>query len=207
MKERPILFSGPMVLAILEGRKLQTRRVVKPSRAIDYEAASRGADAAWACPYGQPGDRLWVRETWALEDCGEDGKRVVWQADMAAAWLMPGNVLGEIYYLPSDHNPGRWRPSIHMPRWASRLTLEVTDVRVQRLQEISEEDAQEEGITQAPLGSWGVPDITAGWVHPVEAFRHLWEAINGERKGCAWEDNPWLWCISFKVAKASGGVE
>lgn len=223
--ERPILFSGPMVRAIPEEQKTQTRRVIKTATGESlpeyarYLGAGSAAVPRWApvggttadthlwdvtrtlnlltearCPYGIPGDRLWVRETWALEDCGEDGKRVIWQADRAAAWVMPNNVLGEIYYLPSDYDPGRWRPSIHMPRWASRITLEVTEVRVQRLQEISEEDAEAEGVEAAPFCKAGRPN---GMEH-VEAFEGLWQRINGRRPGCSWEANPFVWCISFR---------
>lgn len=194
MKERPILFSGPMVRAVLDGKKTQTRRVVKPE--VTTAMALGHIESEWeACPYArQPGERLWVRETWALEDCGADGKRVIWQADRAAAWVMPGDKLGEVFYLPSDYHPPRWRPSIHMPRWASRLTLEVTEVRVQRLQDISEEDARAEGVEAAPFCKVGRPP---GMEH-IEAFEDLWQAINGERPGCSWEANPWVWAVTFQ---------
>jgi len=218
MKERPILFSGPMVRAILEGRKTQTRRLVSPMliEALGDPSTWQMATASswWAfnhlanemqhfiSPFGQPGDRLWVRETWGLDDCGEDGKRVIWQATCEAAWVMPRNELGEIYYLPSDYNPGRWRPSIHMPRWASRLTLEVTEVRVQRLQEISEEDAMAEGALAdrqrlEVAGATLIADVPSA----RRAFRRLWDSINGEREGCAWTANPWVWAITFKVVE------
>lgn len=198
-----------MVQAILAGQKTQTRRAVDERQRVGYphceiESAlvsgftTTGAiHFAWACPYGQPGDRLWVRETWALEDCGADGKRVVWQADRAARWVGDGDetVDSEVYYLQSDYNPGRWRPSIHIPRKHSRLTLEVTDVRVQRLQDISEEDARAEGVQAAPFCKAGRPD---GMEH-VEAFEDLWQRINSKRPGCSWDANPLVWAISFKV--------
>lgn len=241
IKERPIIFSGLMVAAILEGRKTQTRRALKPQprptrkgwwewghaigkplapapRRSVWHAATWQREAGTApiehfCPYGAPGDRLWVRETWALGDCGEDGKRVVWRADRAAAWVLPHNTLGEIWYLPSDYDPDRWRPSIHMPRWASRINLEVTEARVQRLQDITEEDARAEGIRyfqDIPLGALGdgsgrwswkeaIPDTDHGLATARHAFGNLWDSINGQRPGCSWESNPWTWCISFRV--------
>jgi hypothetical protein len=202
-KERPILFSGPMVRALLEGRKSQTRRVLKgevgpcayePGKhALNGQVIEGNPAVLTQCPYGAPGDRLWVRETWALEDCGEDGKRVIWQADRAARWIGDG-VDSEVYYLPSDYNPGRWRPSIHIPRQHSRLTLEVTEVRVQRLQEISEEDARAEGVE--PEGRDGRGPLTH-----LNAFRSLWANINGMREGCSWEATPWVWCVSFRMVK------
>jgi hypothetical protein len=146
----------------------------------------RPLDIAWK----RPGDRLWVRETWALEDAGLDGKRTIWQADRAAAWVLPRNVLGETYYLSSGYKPSRWRPSIHMPRWASRITLEVTGVRVQRLQEISEEDARAEG-TAGPFDALFTPRLR---------FERLWDSINSARPNCSWEANPWVWCMSFRRA-------
>lgn len=221
-----------MVRAILAGQKTQTRRVAAvlagdgqaPERVIPghavrggpasgndwvavYRGGGTGPGGRWKrhsirCPYGQSGDRLWVRETWALEDCGADGNRVIWQADRAAAWR---RTLGDIYYLPSDYNPGRWRPSIHMPRWAFRLTLEVTEVRVQRLQDISEGDALAEGVMDARGWDWlgrlpkapeGGEDLSAR-----AGFRLLWGSINGKRPGCSWEANPWCWAVSFKVVR------
>jgi hypothetical protein len=192
MKERPILFSGPMVRAILEGRKTQTRRVVGPkwnANVVDARIftpgigvfgcdASVGYGDRVQCPYGVPGDRMWVRETWAPHD------------DLAAS----SKDVGMIYYRADDENyystDGRWRPSIHMPRWASRITLEITDVRVQRLQEIDYLDAMAEGIPEhggnSSDGAWRITD----------KFRELWESINAKR--CPWSSNPWVWAITFK---------
>lgn len=142
------------------------------------------------------GDTLWVRETWALEDCGDDGLRIIWKADRAAVWVKAdGSRIGDIYWLPSDYEPARWRPSIHMPRWASRLTLEVTEVRVQRLQEISEEDAKAEGIDC--LKTQSGPTTLAGRPWATE-FRHLWASINGT---ASWDANPWVWAVSFRVVR------
>jgi hypothetical protein len=175
-KARPIIFSVPMVRAILEGRKSQTRRI---KRAHENIAPGITSDAI-RCPYGQPGDLLWVRETWysppkPLNDC-----------------------LG--YAADGDHPHGctyRKRPSIFMPRWASRLTLRITAVRVERLQEISAADSRAEGLEWvAP--TYGVGGIAASWNgDPVQSYRALWESING--KG-SWDLNPWVWVIEFERA-------
>ena len=198
MKERPILFSGPMVRAILEGRKTQTRRVVKPQPPTAFVTVrvEDGTQASWClrnqsafdlpesaadwltlrCPYGVPGDRLWVRETWG--SCTTNGTVCSgYRADVA---LRP-----EI-----EAGVDRWRPSIHMPRWASRLLLEVKAVRVERLQEISEDDAFAEGISG---GDW--------LGNPVGTYRELWDSINAKR-GHSWESNPWVWVVEFERVAA-----
>lgn len=205
MKERPILFSAPMVRAILEGRKTQTRRVVKPqphSAHYPQHAEARGAGWVWMahddrptytfatgdfrCPYGQPGERLWVRETWAKADSSLIDE-TFYRAD--------GEVDGRQRAFSYVKREPRWRPSIHMPRWASRIDLEVTGVRVERLQDISEADAIAEGVEPYRLP-----------VHPVrEALRHvdgfsvLWESINGPG---SWDANPWVWVVEFRRVKA-----
>jgi len=174
MKERPILFSGPMVRAILEGRKTQTRRVVKPQPAhIPGIGTVLNIDTITgrACPYGNPGDRLWVREAWAhrrwmLGDASPN-PTTVYRAD------------GE-----DLKGCARWRPSIHMPRWASRIALEVVSVRVERLQDISEEDAKAEGI-----------DWVIGYRSRIPLFSALWERINGLG---SWNANHWVWVVEFK---------
>lgn len=181
MRERPILFSGPMVRALLDGRKTQTRRVVKPQPVDPFDGAQlRTAVSAYAlagpCPYGEPGDRLWVRETWAK--AGEQGDRVEYRADTA------------------DPKAGKWRPSIFMPSWASRITLEVESVRVERLQDISEADARAEGVTPAPFTKAG---RAAHLVH-VEAFESLWGSINGPD---SWAANPWVWVVAFRRVPTS----
>ncbi len=189
MKERPILFSGEMVRAILEGRKTQTRRIVKPEP-LPYtevwhprEQVCRHTDYWFArvaarCKYGVPGDRLWVRETWG------DGEQ--------------NNCEPGVYYRATDpawdeeETGFRWKPSIHMPRWASRITLEVTGVRVERLQDISEADARDEGagLLLEDREYWdGDPDQYR------KCFRVLWESINGPG---SWAENPWVWVIEFK---------
>jgi hypothetical protein len=199
MKERPILFSGSMVRAILSGVKFQTRRVVKPQPEwVEPETVWQQADGhsgpGWyahnedypeegslfyRCPYGQPSDRLWVRENFC--DVASEGsprrlQEVMYRAD--------GDTSRDV--VP------RWSPSIHMPRWASRITLEITDVRVERLQDISEEDAIAEGVKWFSSGAVECPGMPET---PVDAYRSLWEKISGSG---SWEKNPWVWCISFK---------
>lgn len=218
MRECPILFSGPMVRAILDGRKTQTRRMVKPqppagcryeingayshALCLSGEGAAmlcvpptpRSTDHRLPCPYGAPGDRLWVRETWApwgdhIEERGEadalaDAKRgMPWACIVYGADANGGSV-----------NVKRWRPSIHMPRWASRLLLEVTDVRVERLQATTEADARAEGIDLETLGS--IYRLADGTPVARDAFGDLWDEINGKR--AAWATNPWVWVVSFR---------
>lgn len=244
MRERPILFSAPMVRAILEGRKTQTRRVVKwkdlaaglnlsftglaaqrfegvngPSWAL----MSRRGDGCWEersnltrCPYGQPGDRLWVRETWAdVHPCAIQSGRYSQPGKAGIPGPPPVNYRttyradGELlpHWRRADHEPpyftsveaeadpfyrkhygdrGGWTPSIHMPRWASRITLEVTDVRVERLQAISDADVKAEG---GRIGSVFGPAADA------LLFSAVWDDINGDG---AWDANPWVWVVSFK---------
>jgi hypothetical protein len=204
VKERPILFSGPMVRAILEGRKTQTRRVMKPQPQNEtcfawfpptgiVNAAPGGlwTDTPRAfvqpCPYGDPGERLWVRESfdWIA------GKMV-----HAVGGLSETKRIENIRYRADGGNPAscRWTPSIHMPRWASRITLEIDDVRVQRLQEISEEDALAEGIDDAWLVKHQVSPPR------VPSFQALWDDINGAKH--PWASNPWLWAITFRRIEA-----
>lgn len=211
MKERPILFSAPMVRALLNGTKTQTRRVVKP-QPVELPDFNRGRLSynvrgsvyrAWnpavmdpRCPYGQRGDRLWVRETWT-QACvhPRQGDEVFYRAD------------GEV---APEFEP--WIPSIHMFRWASRILLEIVSVRVERLQDISEADAMAEGLTALTKDGrtikFGIPDMDGepgtddiGWpwstwlLSARGAYRKLWESINGPG---SWEANPWVWVIEFK---------
>jgi len=192
MKDHPILFSGEMVRAILEGRKSQTRRVVK-GVALDWLQPGMFtpkfvANGNSLCPYGNPGDRLWVRETWAVHPSLNSRKpseipknRVVYfRADPA---------VNETHYM--------WRPSIFMPRWMSRITLEIVKVRVERLQEISEEDAIAEGISDANLDD----DTQLAKEHllrgslTIDRYARLWCQINGDT---GYALNPWVWVIEFK---------
>ena len=198
MKEKPILFSGPMVNAILDGRKTQTRRAVK--HCTQNSAASRPYFPGGYkqgkfveptdCPYGQPGDRLWVRETWGRGYTYGGGDPVFWyRADGESRFEQKPSVICD-YTRPPDN--AKWKPSIFMPRWASRITLEITDVRVERLRDISEEDSWEEGIHDlaADNEQWdGDPD------QGRKTFCLIWQSING--KG-SWEQNPWVWVVSFR---------
>lgn len=224
-RDRPILFNGPMVRAILEGRKTATRRVVQP-----WQCPKKGEDGQWCAiaqrdprygfcvsgatatecaaelaehgmaPYGRPGDRLWVREAFAdLQGTGID-----YRPD-------PASPLSQYAYA-ADSPPGshsdevrkdcgvKWKPSIHMPRWASRILLEVTAVRVERLQDITEEQAIAEGIDLDALAdAQDLYDMVLagsgadGRATPITAFRDLWNSTGGD-----WDANPWVWVIEFK---------
>ena len=200
VKERPILFSAPMVRAILEGRKTVTRREVKKQAALDCLAA--GFEPAFLalpgnadlCPYGQPGDRLWVRETFAFAD--KSGSH---DAAPDEHWrpARPG-MEPEIYrcwYRASDGHTadGFWKPSIHMPRWASRILLEITAVRVERLQDITEAQALAEGIALHPGGGHHIEDGKHHWASPIDSFAGLWSSVGGD-----WDANPWVWVVEFK---------
>jgi hypothetical protein len=193
VKERPILFSGPMVRAIVAGRKTQTRRVVKPQPPLHInelhggELAKRApydiedeeqrvygwgfqddCDGYYKFPYGRIGDRLWVRENFFCVT-GEPGPVVCnYQAD----------------YSGSEFK-GLWRPSIYMPRWASRILLEITDVRVEQLQDISEADAMAEGVSLTD------PETETYY----SGFKRLWHTINGSE---SWDANPWVWVVEFE---------
>ncbi len=194
MTERPILFSGPMVRAILDGRKTQTRRVMN-TRGVP-------ADEFWAKqeqrkrPAYEVGDHLWVRETWRLS-----GQYALYQPRELTTWAeRTGATIA--YRADADDGVAPWRPSIHMPRWASRSTLEVTDVRVERLQDIGEIDARAEGIWY----QCGSKEITRGYLScdesvlydtALQAFAGLWDSLNAKR-GYGWDTNPWVWVIEFK---------
>jgi hypothetical protein len=197
MRERPILFSGPMVRAILDGTKTQTRRVARPKRSIEPMTDE--------CPYGAPGDRLWLRETWQYADWTEDGQPFVRYAADNAVRICEGAGEGETlvdvwaqlsaeanYSIDGKAADRRWRPSIFMPRWASRLTLTITDVRVERLIEISEADAIAEGIARA--GRWYQP---GSFGTARAAYKQLWNSLNASR-GYGWLENPFVWVVSFE---------
>jgi hypothetical protein len=226
VKERPIIFSGPMIQALLDGRKSQTRRIMKPNPGpiFNYKTCSPKP----ICPYGVPGDRLWVRETWrvgawaeedgliavdykadnfarkewleVLADEIEEGEQFnrLWEqsCDDAAKSGLKFDEEGRWKWKPGE-SPCRWRSPLHMPRWASRITLEITDVRVQRLQEITEEDAEAEGAMAWWNGLSHAEQVNAynGGRGPLAAFQMLWEKIHGPD---AWDLNPWVWAISFR---------
>ena len=200
MRERPILFGAPMVRAILAGAKTQTRRLVKPNP-HKVDGGVPFADApAWAhaepgsavmrCPYGVRGDRLYVRETWAAPHA----------YDHLPPRLIPQDA--RIHYAATEDRGGLlWRPSIHMPRWAGRITLEVTGVRVEQLQEISYEDAKAEGA------EFWRNDGTLTELPPCSAHRYefedLWTSINGAD---SWNANPWVWIVSFRRLDAKDAI-
>ena len=196
VRERPVIFSGPMVKAILDGRKTQTRRVVKlrPGQEIEHGAVFSTTDPFWmiASPYGRKGDRLWVRETFASRldvDPGEDAEK----ARHYALYRADGTSLDDPHWHPYRE---RWTPAIHMPRWASRITLEITGVGVEWLAEISEADARAEGFPDPAGANRGYPDRARYW------FRRLWDEINGKRPGCSWAANPRVWVVSFRRVEA-----
>lgn len=197
MKERPIIFSAPMVRAILSGAKTQTRRIVKNAHMMTVDG-ELGPIAA-LCPFGQPGDRLWVRETFARV-CTQGMRYVEYKADRSLADF-------DGYDNPAG---GRWRPSIHMPRLASRITLEISGVRVERLHDISEADAVAEGMQpgddewhhtangEAVLldkYGWLAPESLTRHNAPSHAFREHWQRLHGPD---SWEANTWVWVIDFK---------
>ncbi|WP_369949480.1 hypothetical protein [Serratia marcescens] len=199
MKERPVIFNGEMVRAILDGRKTQTRRSLNWKRQPYIEMAERddgslwpwaedgerGGDIWFSCPFGEVGDRLWVRETF-----GDCGNRLVYRADTEDG---------------AASQVKRWVPSIHMPREACRILLEITAVRVERLNDISEEDAEAEGIDMEALyDSQDCYDCIAdhnmtGRPTVKGAFKYLWESIYGVD---SWSANPWVWVIKFKQVSA-----
>ncbi|MBI6340448.1 hypothetical protein [Proteus sp. PR00224] len=221
MKERGIIFNAEMVRAILDGRKTQTRRIVKnvmPDNGMWLKKPTKTRSGTTThvldapkynlCPLGKVGDRLYVRETWSVvsHEFDDDGLMIDYVPDRPtkAVHEMPyghGYYTGHVIYSAdgdftwSDDDgciDGRscWKPSIHMPRWASRITLEITDVRVERLNDISNDDAKSEGCWYGRGG--GVPDKA---ITPSDQFPTLWEEIYGDG---SWSSNPWVWVIEFK---------
>lgn len=198
MTERPILFSDPMVRAILAGAKTQTRRIMKPQPTRVDGGVPFGDGPKWAratpgsavigCPHGKRGDRLWVREAHYI--IGEY-REVFFRATQ------------DSNNSPTLSWPGPWRPSIHMPRWASRITLEVTGVRCERLRDISEADAQAEGVERTVTGDGWSRYADSSWeavglppfADARSSFRSLWEHINGTG---SWDANPWILVVSFR---------
>jgi hypothetical protein len=217
VKWHPILFTGPMVRAILEGTKHQTRRVVRLPSGADPPSEVRAEQRRWwmtwehdpvdpmdhggepwshteevRCPYGVPGDRLWVRETWRAEERESDAADgICYRADGAFVVIDNTRAASERWVVAYNNgrHGRRWRPSIFMPRWASRISLEVTGVRVERVQDISEEDAGAEGCVP-----WRDP---GGGVTYRSGFADLWDSINAKR-GSAWDANPYVWVIEFR---------
>lgn len=206
MKDIPILFSAPMVRAILAGTKTQTRRALKPDGKYRLDLVAPADGGPSRCPYGQPDDRMWVRETfyawgrWETRYSAKKGRDEWHFVDMTLE-------SGKAYEYPATGGqpqpmggkrhrggvaPAWWkRPAIHMPRAASRITLEITGVRVERLQDISEADATAEGVQAKHTAD-------ADWT-AREAFRALWESING---GGSWDADPWCWVVAFERVQA-----
>jgi len=214
MKGYPILFNASMVRALLDGSKTQTRRIVRAQPAVEASLAfvlpqpnASGSCAHWHkqdergicthehtahCPYGMPGDRLWVRETWQHSNFPSGPYDVDCDVFYRADYMSdPHGPNGE---LSPEGKYRTWRPSIHMPRDCSRITLEIVSVRVERLQDISESDAAAEGVKGIPRSRDLFP--TDDFRYP---FKMLWESINGAG---SWDANPWVWCIEFKQVTA-----
>ncbi|MEM1145733.1 MAG: hypothetical protein AAGI88_24425 [Pseudomonadota bacterium] len=206
MTERPILFNGEMVNAILSGRKTQTRRVVKPKTGSEISDMLR-------CPYGRAGDHLWVRETFRPQEWHDEGvdeigdpvwdvapgtDGIQYRADGTFTPIENSESAAMMWFdllrpedTGVDGKPISWRPSIHMPRWASRLQLEIVSVRTENVRSITEEDAKAEGLEKekcdhVPLYSY------------VAAFERLWNLINEDR-GFGWDKNPLVWVVEFRV--------
>lgn len=190
MRERPIIFSAPMVQAILEGRKTQTRRVLHREKLYNGYAFD-DPRIARACPHGQPGDRLWARETFAVIT----GVGRAPHVDDAVEYRADNSPAGEVI-----GHARAWRPSIFMPRAYSRITLEVVGVRVERVQDISEADARAEGADQEFRTVVYSPAGVKDYHMPVSyrgGFANLWDSIN-ETRGYGWDTNPWVWVVEFK---------
>ena len=208
MKERPILFSAPMVRAILDGRKTQTRRVVKPQPAngcIYQMNGARDKAVHWdgkgcfvpptpksenhllPCPYGQHGDKLWVRETWQ-GFCRTSYEYDEWESMQSPKDRYEGNYT-PVYRADGKNFPEKWFPAIHMPRKYCRIELVIKSVRVERLNSISDADALAEGVDQTNTSLKG---------YATERFKRFWESINNPG---SWAQNPWVWVIEFERVK------
>lgn len=225
MNEKPVLFSAEMVRAILEGRKTQTRRVIrdidkwdraylndsrrvgKPVGEVEFFYYPSCGGGKIEPPYGRSGDSLWVRETWGTEI----------QYGGVRPSRLPSDI--KIFYRTDGEGQrglDRWRPSIFMPRWASRITLMVTNVRVERVQDISEDDAIAEGIQRFDYGPdsykpeyrticFGTQELALGAMHTTAkgAFSRLWDSINS-KSGYSWASNPWVWVVEFEIVSQGG---
>ncbi|SAT23223.1 hypothetical protein [Klebsiella variicola] len=233
MKERGMIFNGEMVRALLSGRKTQTRRIIKDctvgrdqiSKFIQIEKKFIGCYPEdvpelirECCPYGIPGDRIWVREAFRVHSRATDVATLVYKASERNSWTEQTHRV-PVAVCNKPATPEKWTPSLHMPRWASRILLEITGVRVERLNAISEEDAQREGVhtevwdqTVVARNYAARDEFFQFWSedmpHYVEmnqlyrsSFRSLWESIYGAEN---WQANPWVWVISFK--RVEGGA-
>lgn len=220
MKERPIIFNGEMVRAILEEKKIQTRRVIKRQDFDDRGLRFCNEKTGWEdwhgnpvrCPFGQPGDQLWVREAWGDVN-SSDGPSILYRADYdLISWdqwcIDKGPDYGAGPSMNYDKYPGeysmwwedlangepchKWRRSVHMPRWASRIQMLVKDVRVERLQDMRWRDCIAEGIPYDPDSR-----DTNEELHVVARFKKLWNS-NNEKSGFGWDTNPWVWVVEFE---------
>ncbi len=222
MKERGMIFNGEMVRAILDGRKTQTRRPIKWKQTRFTEIGEREDGSKWPwsedaehacdfwhpCPFGAVGDRIWVRETFQgplfdyeqMESYLEDSSK--FEKPEFCQYAADGKPAPE-YYDADDNLRHGWRPSIHMPRWASRILLEITDVRVELLREISQADAETEGVGKLKKGFW--KNYQPGWTEfqltARGSFATLWKSIYGDE---SWYADPWVWVIEFK--RVEGGT-
>lgn len=215
MKEHPILFSAPMVRALLDGSKTQTRRAFNDRTVSLMRAAASAGEVSWFmnegrigkndlpyilqfCPFGKVGDQLWVRETWQAwhKSSYEYDEWEAISVVQASASKSPefefGPTCDAIEYRATSKSVGPWTPSIHMPRWASRIQLEITCVRVERMNNISEADALAEGVTLVPVRPQYAERMGR------DAYVELWESINGAG---SWDANPWVWVIEFRITK------
>ncbi|EMM3425586.1 hypothetical protein RRS04_000273 [Klebsiella aerogenes] len=209
MTERGMIFNAEMVRAILDGRKTQTRRIVKGTDgAVKFckewningeevfvvlgEKDHTGMNpvlGAISCPFGAVGDRIWVREAFRVHSRATDVATLVYKASERNSWTEQTRRV-PVAVCNKPATPEKWTPSLHMPRWASRILLEITGVRVERLRSMSQDDARAEGVIAA-----------SGPMEAGLAFRELWDSIYGEE---SWKDNPWVWVIEFK--RVEGGA-
>lgn len=235
VKERPIIFSAPMVKAIIDGRKTQTRRVLKPQPPKGFDYPECEDSGLWAfvrdrakrdwhdvrCPYGAPGDQLWMRETWGVDSTSAGGSLSNYRYHIAVKYKCDDPNEAETYwevdaatyrlwekrFMAEDGNVIQWRSPYHMPRWASRITLEITEVRVERVGSISIDDCVAEGLPRGiyrhatkafhPCDDGTDCQLPDGRVFPFKAaFGVLWDSINVKR--APWELNPWVWALTFR---------
>lgn len=226
MKERPIIFNSAEVRAILDGRKTMMRRVIKPQPfEIPYLDRHENIESAcfwrygeeredWPtpkdCPFGQPGDRLWVRETWRASNPVAGWVDCQYKAGMNRLVYLKGKEYKQAERFGMHRSiQDKWTSPVLMPRWASRIMLEIINVHVERLQDISEEDALGEGIRRIPHGMDGdyfhfsrTEADPQNWCFPDDAFRELWDKLYTKRS-YGWDTNPWVWVIGFKQVEAT----
>ncbi|HGO5656481.1 ASCH domain-containing protein, partial [Klebsiella pneumoniae] len=202
ISERGMIFNAEMVRALLDGRKTQTRRPIKWKQTRFTEIGEREDGSKWPwsedaehacdfwhpCPFGAVGDRIWVREAFRVHSRATDVATLVYKASERNSWTEQTRRV-PVAVCNKPATPEKWTPSLHMPRWASRILLEITGVRVERLRSMSQDDARAEGVIAA-----------SGPMEAGLAFRELWDSIYGEE---SWKANPWVWVIEFK--RVEGG--